>query len=227
MIDSLASTFLILSLAVGLPLVALSIALVVNRKVTWKAFVYFFSVLAVLLAIGTLVNAIIGNSHVRYDYDHDIIHHPCTWVALGLSCGAMGVGLVDLIIALAVLIKDKSMKAAMAQENQGGDNGYYQPVTNNGYVIIKKQIDGDVALFTASSNNGVGLWTSICISCASIFGVESVNYTKKMDMVLARVSNKLEEVMKEYPEFEYRDFRVVKEGNLAYTASVMGIRKKA
>ncbi len=210
--DSLASTFLILALAIGLPFALISIALVIKKKGAMKAAAIFLSVLAIMLVIGTLVNAIIGINHAR-DYGH----HPCTWVALGLSCGAMAVGLIALCVGV---------YAFFSKSGQQAQNSAAQTVTDNGYVIVKKKIDGDVALFTAASNNGVGLWTSICISFASIFGVESVNYTRKMNMVLTRVSSKLEEVMKEYPEFEYRDFRVIKEGNLAYTASVMGIRKK-
>ena len=216
--DTLALLFMLLSIFVGLPLAGASIALVFNRKGIGKYVVIFFAVLTVMLTIGTFVNALIGGSKEEYDS-----HHPCTWVALGLSCGAMGVGLIDLIIAVFVRIS-KNMSASQPASNNSGEMPVQQ--TNNGYVVVKKKIDGDVALFTASSNVGIGLWTSICVSFAAIFGVESTNYTKKLDIVLNRVRGKLEELMKEYPEFEYRDFRVVKEGNIAYTASVMGIRKK-
>lgn len=224
MVDSLASIFLLLAVLVGVPLTVIAIVLITKVKGTGRYVVLFFAVLTVLLMIGTIVNAIIGNSNAKIYGDY-VRHHPCTWVALGLSCGTMGVGLINTIIALFLFAANKNAPKKAAQTSNSGDT-YETGDDESEYVVVKKKIDGDVVLFTASSNNGVGLWTSICISFASIFGVESKNYTKKLNMTMNRVKNKLTQLMEQYPEFEYRDFRIVKEGNIAYTGSVMGIKKK-
>lgn len=81
-------------------------------------------------------------------------------------------------------------------------------------------------LLTASSNTGVGLWTSICVFFSSIFGVESKNYTKKMNRVLGKVKSSLQSQISKHPNYVFSDFRIVKESGLTYTGSVIGILKK-
>ena len=78
-------------------------------------------------------------------------------------------------------------------------------------------------LLTASANVGVGLWTSICLAFAKVFGVESKNFSKKLNIVMDLLKEKLELQMCELPGFEFTDFRVVKDGTLAYTATVLGV----
>ena len=78
-------------------------------------------------------------------------------------------------------------------------------------------------LLTATSNCGVGLWTSICVMFASIFGVKSVNYQRKMNKITTEIKRSLEKQMEKNPNYTYGDFRIVKEGNLAYTGTVLGV----
>lgn len=200
--DGLALTFLILALVVGLPMAIVSLILGFKRGGTAKSAAIFLTILVAGLAIGTLVNAIIGMAKVEVYWDDDVRHHACTWVALGLSCGTMGFGLIEIITVVALYF-------VRTPTATGSSTSY-----------------GDYILLTAASNIGVGLLTSICIALVSIFGIESKNYTRKMDIALGAVKSKLEDMMSKLPDYDFRDFRVVKEGNLAYTGSVMGIKRK-
>ena len=202
--DSMASLFLILALAIALPLALISVVLGLMSKSKLKNVIFFFAVITVLLIVGTLVNGIIGNKY--YDYDG---HHPCTWVELGLSCGALTVGLFLFIGALYAFFSTRTVANKQVVE-----------------VVVDTKLDGDYAFVTACSNCGIGLWTSICVSFASILGVESKNYTKKLNKVLTAVREKLDEVAKANPQYDFRDFRVVKEGKVAYTGTMMGVKKK-
>lgn len=77
-------------------------------------------------------------------------------------------------------------------------------------------------VLTASANVGVGLWTSICIAFANIFGVRSHNYNAKLEYVMNLVKEKLKAQMDKYPGVQFSDFRIVQDGKLAYTATVIG-----
>lgn len=83
-------------------------------------------------------------------------------------------------------------------------------------------MENKVIIITASANVGIGLWTSICVVFANIFGIESKNFSKKMQRVMDKVKKDLEEQMSKYPEIEFSDFRIVKDGSLAYTGTVIG-----
>ena len=77
----------------------------------------------------------------------------------------------------------------------------------------------------SSANTGVGLWTSICIVFASIFGVESKNYKKKMNKVIEAIKLDLHKQMSELKDYEFSDYRIVKEKGLAYYGTVIGNKK--
>ncbi len=83
-----------------------------------------------------------------------------------------------------------------------------------------------IVLLTASSNCGTGLWTSICVFFASIFGVESKNYTKKMEKTTKRIKDSLLEQAIKYPDYEFEDFKIIKEGKLKYSGSLLGVLKE-
>ena len=164
------------------------------------------SVLTLLLFIGTLVNAIISfHLLTEDDYYIEYGYTPAVgWVTLGLGCGAIALGIISIIAVIAVMnSKDEEMVASPKD-----------PV-----------MTGNVVLLSASANVGIGLWTSICVACASIFGVESKNYTKKMERASNAVKARLLKQMNNYPDFAFADFRIVKEGSLAYTGTVIGVRK--
>lgn len=84
--------------------------------------------------------------------------------------------------------------------------------------------DKDVILLTASSNTGVGLWTSICVSFARVFGVQSENFKRKQEKVIDNIRYDLERQMAQNPGYIYEDFRIVKDGSLAYTGTVIGVK---
>lgn len=83
-------------------------------------------------------------------------------------------------------------------------------------------MENKAIVLTASANVGIGLWTSICVAFTNIFGIESKNFSKKMQRVMDKVKKDLEEQMSKYPEIEFSDFRIVKDGSLAYTGTVIG-----
>lgn len=78
-------------------------------------------------------------------------------------------------------------------------------------------------LLTSSANVGLGFWTSICLGFARFFGVKSKNYNKKLNTVIDLVKQDLKRQMEQYPNYTFSDFRIVKDGSLAYTASVIGV----
>jgi len=48
-----------------------------------------------------------------------------------------------------------------------------------------------IKVLTATAYYGVGLWTSLCCLCASIFGCRSKNYEKKVEKAKNDVVNQL------------------------------------
>ena len=202
---TIALIFLILG-CVGVLFAVISILGLKKVKYGNKAMVLGAAVLTILLFIGTLVNAIIELSR---DYDFDETY-PCGWVALGLGCGTIAVGVISLLL-LFIAIKAKPKEDEIEDMLPGSED---RAVINENFVLL-----------STSANIGIGLWTSICVSCASIFGVESKNYTKKMNKATALVKSKLLVQMKKYPDFVFADFRIVRDSGLAYTGTVIGTKK--
>lgn len=77
-------------------------------------------------------------------------------------------------------------------------------------------------VLTASANIGVGLWTSICLAFANIFGVQCKHYNVKLQCVMNLVKKELQKEMDKYPGVQFSDFRIVQDGKLAYTGTVIG-----
>ena len=99
--DSLATIFILLSI-LGAILSIIAMVMVGKCRSNLKPLVFFLGVLAIALFIGTLVNGIIGGPRVE-DWGYKVWHHPCTWVALGLGCGAIVNGVLALVAALVAL----------------------------------------------------------------------------------------------------------------------------
>ena len=117
--DGLALTFLILTCAIAFPFAFAS--LILNLLPNKRKYIIptFISLITIGLCIGALVNAILGltlSGTVTYGYYDSYSHmtryysyfyrHPCSWVALGLSCGAMFVGAISLLIILIIRIRE-------------------------------------------------------------------------------------------------------------------------
>ena len=77
-------------------------------------------------------------------------------------------------------------------------------------------------LLSSSANMGTGLWTMICLFFCKIFGRESRNYRIKVNKAMNMVKNRLAMAMSEYPEYDFEDFRVVKEKDLSFIGTVLG-----
>ena len=92
-------------------------------------------------------------------------------------------------------------------------------------VEVTKLPTKDLIILTASSNTGIGLWTSICVGCAAIFGVQSKKYKFKMNKILNEIKSDLESQMAQYKEYEFKDYRIIREKGLAYYGTVIGTRK--
>lgn len=82
-------------------------------------------------------------------------------------------------------------------------------------------------ILTASSNTGIGLWTSICVGFCSILGTESKNYKKKQNKVLAAANLELAQQLKSLG-FGYvlSDYRVTWSGKLSVTVSALAVDSK-
>lgn len=77
-------------------------------------------------------------------------------------------------------------------------------------------------VLTASSNTGIGLWTTICVAFSSIFGCVSKNYKKKQDKVLDNANEELMESLSELGEdYVLSDYRVTWSGGLRVTVSAV------
>lgn len=81
-------------------------------------------------------------------------------------------------------------------------------------------------LLTANANIGVGLWTSICVGFCAIFGRESLHYRQKVSTAINLVKNRLNKAMKDNPDYDFEDFRIVKEGKLSFVGTVLGTLKE-
>ena len=77
-------------------------------------------------------------------------------------------------------------------------------------------------VLTASANIGVGLWTSICVGFANVFGVESKNYRTKQKKVLAAANKRLLSQLDALGAgYKLTDYRVTWSGKLSVTVSAL------
>ena len=81
-------------------------------------------------------------------------------------------------------------------------------------------------ILTASENCGIGLWTSICVGFANVFGVESLNYKRKAELVIDRVKDKLIKQIISKPEYDFSNFCIVSDGRLSFTGTIIGTLNK-
>lgn len=80
-------------------------------------------------------------------------------------------------------------------------------------------------LLVASSNTGIGLWTSICVAFCNIFGKESIAYKKKQNKVLTAANSSLFSQYRKLAAAGYYlvDYRVTWSGKLAVTVSALAV----
>ncbi len=211
-IDLLPLIFLVLAV-VGAVLAIIALIVGRGKNNSARSTVIGLSVLTFFFFVGTIPVGIIGITdpyiYIVDPYIHEFRthHNACSWVALGLGTFAILFGTLAFVFQLI-------NKNAPSEELVGSAEEQ---------IIIPGQ---KTVVFTAASNNGMGLWTSICAAFAAIFGVESKNVSKKCKRTLARVRKQLITMMEKHPEYEYSDFRIVKDGNVAYTGTVFGVLKK-
>ena len=188
-----------------------------NNKNNSRFIILALFIFVVGLFIGTFVLTLVGAKVTSYDYydgHYHFYHRGASWVAMGLSCGAMLFAAIEFFVYY--VVKNMKPKEKPTNDLKDADLSVHSEVfENKNYIVL-----------SASANVGIGLWTSICASFTRIFGVESKNLTKKMNRATAAARARLMQEMERYPDFEFSDFRVIKDGAIAYTASVMGIRKK-
>lgn len=80
-------------------------------------------------------------------------------------------------------------------------------------------------LLTAHEYIGLGIVTRICIFVAGFFGRKSKRYDNKRSKVLDNIKDDLLTQMEEYPDYVFSDFRIVREDNLNYIGTVIGVKK--
>ena len=79
-------------------------------------------------------------------------------------------------------------------------------------------------ILVASSNTGIGLWTSICVAFCQIFGKESKNYKRKQEKILDAANADLRNQLKETGDnFHLVDYRVTWSQNLSVTVSALAV----
>ena len=115
-----------------------------------KVLQFFLGVAALGLVIGAFVNGIVGAAEsgtvYSWDYygytDYYYYRHPCCWVCLGLSCGAMLVLAVDTVITFVTLGVQRKNRRAAAQANFQRENvATQQPVQNKPAEVAKPKGD--------------------------------------------------------------------------------------
>lgn len=116
MTDPISLTFLLLVLFEALPMAIVSLA--INQK-TRSMFVVFFSIVAIMLAVGTIINASIG---LLYSYYY---RNPFSWVALGLGCGAIVVSALSLITFF-ITLKIRNRRRILARKYE--ESAYKQEI---------------------------------------------------------------------------------------------------
>ena len=194
---------------IGLSIVALFGAKQIKPRK--RSHIYILGILGIFFALGTIVPAMVGIGYGAPPWGYFL--GPCGG---DLFC--------SLVFSIWGLMLAQNYKKRFPFD---GEEETEEPEDNGGFFEDQIVEPGqEVVLFTASANIGIGLWTAICKGCAAMFGVESKNYTKKMNRAEQRVRFRLTRQMLAHPEYEYSDFRIVKDGNLAYSGSVIGKLKK-
>ena len=95
--------------------------------------------------------------------------------------------------------------------------------------MAEKVNEIEYVALTASKNTGVGLWTSICVMFASVFGVESRNLKKKEDDISNLAMREISAKAKAARCFEIRNVHLSlakTSMTLSVVASATGVRYK-
>ena len=109
---SYAVIFLVLPLIIGLPAAGISFVInIMPKRKTSKYVLLALDILVFALIIGAFINCSIG---LLYSPDWNHIH-PCTWIGMGLSIGAISIGSIDLIVTL-IIVRIAKNKIAQAKE---------------------------------------------------------------------------------------------------------------
>lgn len=69
---------------------------------------------------------------------------------------------------------------------------------------------------------GIGLWTSICLAFANVFGRPCERYNKKVRSVTYLIKGELERQMSAHPDYDFGDIRLTSDKPLSFTGSVTG-----
>ena len=107
----IASSFLALTISIDLPLAILAIAFHMKKIKPANAALLLFNLFAFALIIGAVANAIVAMAMYTppsYYYGESI--HECSWVALGLSLGGLGVSLAAMLITFDCIRRIKRAK---------------------------------------------------------------------------------------------------------------------
>ena len=81
-------------------------------------------------------------------------------------------------------------------------------------------------ILSESANTGIGLWTSICVAFATVFGVQSKNLKAKQERIVNQCILNLNEKMIGYPNYEAVDLEVKFQAKLEVTVSVLLMEKE-
>lgn len=79
-----------------------------------------------------------------------------------------------------------------------------------------------ILILTSTRNAGIGLWTSICLAFANVFGRPCERYNKKVRSVTYLIKGELERQMSAHPDYDFGDIRLTSDKPLSFTGSVTG-----
>lgn len=107
----IASSFLALAISIDLPLAIVAIAFHLKKIKPANTALLLFNLFSFALIIGAIVNAIVAMAMYTppsYYYGESI--HECSWVALGLSLGGLGVSLAAMLVTFDCIRRIKRSK---------------------------------------------------------------------------------------------------------------------
>ena len=117
--DVISFVFLFVTLCVPLPLSIISFVNSFKTRRIGKIFSILISALALSLTIAAFINAVLGLSLSGYYYQYYTVNnktnyyvyfyrHPCSWVALGLGCGAIVCAFAAMIVVFVIKNRQNS-----------------------------------------------------------------------------------------------------------------------
>ena len=83
------------------------------------------------------------------------------------------------------------------------------------------------SILISAHNTGIGLWTTICLAFADVFGCSYKNYERQANDLAGLVASDQEEQMDVHPDYDFGGIRLTLDKSLSFTGSVTERRSDA